>query len=77
MLTPREIPSEGWKETLNTFDRLHHGEKAHVSLIEPGGAPELYAKNAELLGLTDERHGQAGEEITLVNVKWSQRAAQF
>jgi hypothetical protein len=61
-----KIPAEQWSEYFDIFGRLHHGKEAQITLIEPGIAARSYAKDGSLLGLVDQRHGQADEAIVVM-----------
>ncbi len=60
----REIASERWPEVVDLFSRLHRNKSVEITLVDSRARACRLTKDKPLLGLIDERHGEADESIT-------------
>jgi hypothetical protein len=49
---------------IDQFSRLHRGKFTHITAVDPDQGPSDLTRDRPLLGLVDERHGDADESIT-------------
>jgi hypothetical protein len=68
----RQVPSEQWPALVDQFSRLHQGKAVQISLTGPVIGTRRYSTDQPLLGLVDERHGEADESISVV---WGGKSA--
>lgn len=61
-MEPREIPFEQWPRTLEQFSRIHRGKPARVHTSGAADGTRANADDLPLLGVTDERTADAGDE---------------